>query len=133
MEFIQNLEVINTLAVLIGVPCLIGGLSMMFVDGKIQAVVKDMKANHALQHIGSIMMIVFGLLIVTSHNVWTDLTTCLISFFGWGMIIDGVIMQFNPKFYFSSRFFNKTTMKALPVLVVAIGAYLVLEGFGMMM
>ena len=59
-------------------------------------VMEDYGKNAALIFMGGLGALLFGFLIVLSHNVWTLNWTLIITLFGWGAIIKGTWLMLFP-------------------------------------
>lgn len=125
------MEVINLYAVLIGVPTLVVGLSLLADDKKYGNICRSFFASPALMHISGLLTLLIGMLIVMHHNVWTDVTTSLISFTGWACLVKGAWILLSPKTMKKLQLSNKD-VKVAALITVAIGAYLSIEGLGIL-
>lgn len=58
---------------------------------------QDFSNNIGLTYFSGMMALIIGLLIVTSHNIWTSDWRVLITLVGWLSILKGVIRMFAPE------------------------------------
>ena len=119
------------LAKLLGLYLLIV-ISAVFINRKnLERIVKDFSSNLALVYVSGFFNLLVGLLVVLSHNIWTNDWRVLITIIGWITFFKGVIRLFAPEKVTSlANKFNKTYfLNIICVIFFLIGLYLTYKGF----
>lgn len=92
--------------------------------------IQEYADNMALTYLGGLLAMVFGLLIVVSHNVWVADWRAIITVAGWLGLIKGIVLLLAPasigKYVEMARSPMTTVMF---VAVLAIGLYLSYVGY----
>ncbi len=120
------------LAKLLGPYCIIVAIGVLVNRKVYQRAMEDFFKNAALLYIGGILALLFGLLIVLTHNIWTANWAVLITIFGWSGIIKGVwiIIFPNTLVRLIEIYQKKPALLAVNLLLVlAIGAVLTFFGY----
>ncbi|MGB3864578.1 MAG: hypothetical protein WBA29_02985 [Xanthobacteraceae bacterium] len=120
------------IARLIGPLMVTVGLAVLFNRRNFTSMAEDFLANRGLMFLGGILVMLAGLAIVLTHNVWTADWRVLVTLFGWLMVIAGVIRIVEPPFlYAGARAFLRHP--AMPVVTgiiwLAIGVVFCLPGY----
>ncbi|MBN1913857.1 MAG: hypothetical protein JW788_05585 [Candidatus Omnitrophica bacterium] len=119
------------LAKVIG-PCFfIIGLGLLFNRGFYQKLMEDFSKNTAFLYLGGFFALIFGLLIVLSHNVWRGWQV-LITIFGWGGLIKGIwLIVFPDSVSGLMKIYHKNDSLLIfhAILVIIMGALLAFFGF----
>ena len=118
------------LAKVMGLFMLIMSLSMLVNFHKLPKLLKELAKNTALVFFSGFPAILLGLLIVLSHNVWTNDPRWIITLMGWLILIKGVLRISMPEKMagFVSRISPRAHFVML-LIVLLLGAYLALFGF----
>lgn len=118
------------LAKLMGLFMLIIALALLINFHKVPKLVKEFTKNHVLVFASGIPVLLLGLLVVLTHNVWVNDSRVIITIMGWLMILKGIvrlsmpeklaalISRISPRGYF-----------VLLLITLLLGAYLALFGF----
>lgn len=87
--------------------------------------------SHPVLYVAGCLSLIFGLLIVTSHNVWNPEWPVLITIFGWFLIIQGVGRLCFPEQWvgYHKQYQNKSGYWLLVWIAMLIGVYLIWEAF----
>jgi len=120
------------LAKLLGPYCIIVAIGVLVNRKVYQRAMEDFFKNAALLYIGGILALLFGLLIVLTHNIWTANWAVLITIFGWSGINKGVwiIIFPNTLVRLIEIYQKKPALLAVNLLLVlAIGAVLTFFGY----
>jgi hypothetical protein len=120
------------IARLIGPVMLIAGLAVLLNRQGFKSIAEEFLASRALMFLAGMMVMLAGLAIVLTHNVWTPDWRVLVTLFGWLLIIAGAIRIIEPPFlYTGARAFLRH--RAMPILTgtiwLAIGAVFCLLGY----
>lgn len=99
---------------------------------ELKKVLEDFERNRGLALFGGAMALLFGLLLVTSHNIWEWSFRGVITFFGWITLLKGLVYLFFPQTKINIA--RKILLtRFYPVLLGAfflLGAWLAATGFG---
>lgn len=98
----------------------------------LKKVLEDFERSRGLALFGGAVALLFGLFLVTSHNVWEWSFRGVITFFGWITLLKGLIYLFFPQ---NIRSIARKILwtRFYPVLLGAfflLGAWLAATGFG---
>jgi hypothetical protein len=121
------------LSKLVGLYCLLLGLSMLVHKDATVAAVNSLLANPGVLLLGGLMGITIGLAIVLGHNVWSGgAPAIIVTLFGWIALIKGVIVLFLPPQaaagYLAALHYEQL-LYLYSALMVILGAYLTYAGF----
>ena len=120
------------LAKLLGPYCIIVAIGVLLNRKTYYKVMEDFFKNAAVIYIGGILALLFGLLIVLTHNIWTANWAVLITIFGWLGIVKGacIIIFPNTLVKFTGIYQRKPALLVVNLLVVlVIGAVLTFFGY----
>lgn len=120
------------LAKLLGPYCVIVAVGILLNLKTYQKVLEDFFKNPGLIYLGGVMALLFGLLIVLFHNVWTADWTVIITIFGWIGIIKGALLFIAPNTL--SRWTEVYQKRTSPLvihlgIVLGIGVFLTVKGY----
>ncbi|MFK5957562.1 MAG: hypothetical protein QM495_01700 [Lutibacter sp.] len=81
--------------------------------------------------IGGILAVVFGLLILEYHTIWSDNWTVLITVIGWIALFKGILLLVFPKSFnrFKYLFKSKGFINFLTVFIILFGCLFIYFGF----
>jgi len=121
------------LSKLIGLYCLLVGLSMLAHKDATLAAVHSIVHNSGALLMGGWIALVVGLAIVLGHNIWLGgAAALLVTLFGWAALIKGIILLFLPPQgadrYFAALHYEQHFYQYAVVMAV-LGAYLTYAGF----
>ena len=114
---------------LLGIYMLVGGIALFTNKKMIEDWVQNVSKEPGFRMMGGMIALLFGLVIVLNHNMWTDFQTGFVSFFGWVAILKGVFIMIFPPFYEKAAGFVKGKIQIAGILWLVIGAYLTYIGF----
>ncbi len=120
------------IARLIGPLMITVGLAVLFNRRNFRSMAEDFLTNRGLMFLGGILVMLAGLAIVLTHNVWTADWRVLVTLFGWLMVIAGIIRIIEPPFLYAGA---RTLLRhpAMPVVTgviwLAIGVVFCLPGY----
>ena len=122
------------LSQLIGAFSLVMGLSMAVKRKMMMEIFHEVFATRALSYIMGVVMLLIGLLLVLTHNIWQGgPETMVITIVGWLVLLESL------SYLFFSRSFlrkyvrwlqDKAVYFAIAFAYLALGAYLTGVGFG---
>ena len=85
------------LAQLLGPVLLLLGVAYAFRINDFEKIIKDFMKDSGLIHVSVILMMLGGLAIILTHNVWVWSWPLIITILGWGVLLKGLIFAFAPK------------------------------------
>lgn len=110
---------------------IIVGLGLFINKGEmLKAAHEFVGANASFVFYGAVALI-FGLLVVFSHNIWDGTWRSIITLMGWLATVKGTMAILFPKVLkgTTSAFVNSKMTNVFGVLVIGIGVYLFLQVF----
>ena len=115
------------LAQIIGPYCIIVGVGVLANRGYYEKMIDGFLKNEALLYFGGIIALLFGLLIVLTHNVWVVGWPAVITIFGWLGLIKGAWLLVFPG---TVHKFMKSYQKNSSLLVVQL-VFVLIFGLGL--
>lgn len=115
------------LATVIGWYLIITSLFLLLRHKQVKAVMTDILANRGLFFILAVITLIFGLLMVASHNLWVMEWTVVVTILSWLVLISGLIRLFFPEIVIKKAHFYIIHSKkmTIPALVsIFIGLFL---------
>ncbi len=128
---IETLSTTQILAVFIGLYMVAAGIGLLTGRGSYATVIDDLRDNTALGYVTSVFVFVLGAVMVAVHNLWTDPLSIVVSLFGWGALIEGVLMlAIRRPFLGLVRVvpFTAATMVPCGIAAIVLGAVLLYAG-----
>ena len=120
------------LAQIIGPYCVIVGVGLLANRGAYEKVMGDFLKNEALVYFGGAMALLFGLLVVLTHNVWVMGWPAVITIFGWLGVIKGAWLLVFPNSVpgFIKVFQKNSVLLTFHIIIVClIGLGLTIYGY----
>ncbi|HVV41978.1 MAG TPA: hypothetical protein VHC94_13040 [Nitrobacter sp.] len=120
------------IARLIGPVMLVAGIAALLNRQGFRSMAEDFLASRGLMFLGGLMVMLGGLAIVLTHNVWTADWRVIVTLFGWLMVIAGALRVIEPPFLYSGAqaFLRHRTMPvAAGAIWLAIGIVFCLFGY----
>jgi len=116
---------------IIGVIYLSFGIGMLFNKEYYMKVFEYLLESTTYFIFGGFLAIVFGLLILEYHNIWSNNWTVIITILGWAALIKGVLLLAFPKSFnsFKPLFKSKGFIGFLTVFVILFGCVFSYFGF----
>jgi hypothetical protein len=121
----------TVLARLIGPYLVIVGIGLFANLGRYPKLIEDFFANAALVYLGGVIALIFGLLIVVFHPLWTWGWPVIITLFGWLALIKGTLLIVWPALpaRHAAFFARNPTRIVIPwAIMIAIGVFLTIKG-----
>ena len=119
------------LAKLIGVYLIIMSLFLFVRRDLLKTVASDLANNSALLAVTGALNLIFGLLIVFTHNIWEWNYKVLITLFGYLGVVAGLVRLFVPEWSKNMiRSMGDTAFVVYGVVFLVIGLFLAYIGFG---
>lgn len=88
----SSLSLTDFLALMFGLYLLAAGIGL-FLDGdEYHAMLEEFNENPALGYIGAILVFALGVVVVRLHNDWSSFMSGFVSFLGWAMLVEGVLL-----------------------------------------
>lgn len=120
------------LAQVLGVYMLVAGVSGLLYPDRMQRAMAEVKKSYIMPYFDGVLALIFGLLIVLTHNIWTGSAATIITLIGWVAIVEGLVMFLLPHdtiMKLAGRLSGKNVATGFSVLAVIIGGYLAYVGF----
>lgn len=119
------------IAKIIGLVYLSFGIGLTFNSNYYKKEIPKLLDNTAYLIFGGFMAIIFGVLIIESHNNWVKNWTVIITIIGWVALIKGIVLLAFPTFTskYKSLFNSNNLYKILGPLVLIFGLIFTYLGF----
>lgn len=120
------------IARLIGPVMIVAGLSVLLNRRGFRSMAEDFLASRGLMFLGGLMVMLGGLAIVLTHNVWVANWRVIVTLFGWLMVIAGAIRIIEPPFLFAGAqaFLRHRAMPTIAGIIwLALGIVFCLLGY----
>ena len=127
------MEISLFLAKIMGLFLIVDGLVALIRYKDLMPAVYELKNNKFTMVFMGLLVLVLGLLVTVSHNIWTGSAfQIVITIFGWAMVIKGLIISIMP-IEFVEKLIMKvnrpTYYKISGVVMILIGLWLSVAGF----
>lgn len=122
------------LAFVIGSYLLLVNLAYLLNRPYYRKFMSDCGGLDALIYMSGTVGIIFGLLILTCHNIWVRDWPVLITIVGWVSLLQGIGKLYFPEHIckYAKQLHGKSNYWVLSLVWMLIGIYLIYEGFLMM-
>lgn len=120
------------LSQVLGIYILVASLSALLYPKRLERAMKDFSKSYLFPYFDGALALIFGLLIVLTHNLWEGLAASLITLIGWLAVLEGFAMFLLPHesvIKIGERLCNRQTMTAWSVVGLLVGGYLAYAGF----
>jgi|SRR3989338_3045158 len=119
------------LARVMGLALIIGGMSLLFYYKDMKKVMSDLQNNYFLLYLFGFFIVVLGLILTLSHNVWEGNLQSTITFLNWIILILGILIMFLPKalLRFQIKGMDDRVYVLIGIISTLVGFYLALVGF----
>ena len=120
------------LAKTIGLYLVIVSAAFILKANELKPVALDMVRNSSLVMFSGILALIFGILIVVSHNIWVMDWRVIITLLGWLALLKGVMRLFFPEFAMSKMkkcVENNASYTMMMLITLFIGLVLLYFGF----
>lgn len=119
------------LAKVIGIYLLVIGLMLLIHPKRTKEAMVEIATSKALLTMNGIIVLILGLLIVTSHNQWHTVWQGVISIIGWIALINGVIRLLIPTWgeKMVSKVEGPTFFVISGIVMLILGIYLTYVGY----
>lgn len=121
------MTITQTIAMIIGVYMLAGGIGLLREGASYGNVLKEMRDSISLSFIGGIMTFAIGGSIVALHNDWSNPLAIAVSLVGWAALIEGgLILALRETFlgFVEKISFTPMVVRGFGILTLAFGAWL---------
>lgn len=95
------------------------GLSGLTMKQRWVRIVSEIRDSAALPYMSGIFIFAIGCVVIWFHNFWTDPLAIIVSLFGWGAMIEGLLFIVLPGPFLK---FSASFMKPGAVPVIAAGS-----------
>lgn len=125
------MDVSHFLAKVMGIYFFLAGLLLVFRHNYIREVVNDYFDSPALMMYGGAINLIFGLLVVLSHNVWEMNWQIIITLVGCLMLLKGIMHWFFPEAAssLSTKVAQGSAFVYLSIVIMLLGIYLTYIGY----
>ena len=119
------------LARVMGLALIIGGMSLLFYYKDMKKVMSDLQNNYFLLYLFGFFIVVLGLILTLSHNVWEGNLQSTITFLNWIILILGILIMFLPKalLRLQVKGLSEKIYVFIGIISILVGFYLALAGF----
>ncbi|MBX9620703.1 MAG: hypothetical protein K2X28_01500 [Alphaproteobacteria bacterium] len=120
------------LAKTIGLYLLIVSTAFMLKADEFKPMMLDMLKNQSIVSFSGILALIFGILIVVSHNIWVMDWRVIITILGWLTLLKGVMRLFYPEFVMKKAtkcVENKASYNIMMLITLFIGLVLLYFGY----
>jgi hypothetical protein len=120
------------IARLTGPVMIAAGLAVLLNRQSFHAMAEEFLASRALMFLGGLMVMLGGLAIVLTHNVWTSDWRVIVTLFGWLLVVAGALRIIEPPFLYTGAraFLRRPAMAMIAGLIwLAIGVIFSLLGY----
>lgn len=114
------------IAKVLGPYMIIMAIAMSLNAKRVKALLTD-KANVSFMLVSGMLAVVFGLMIVVTHNLWEANWKVIITVIGWLALIKGIVRLFFPEHTMksiSNMIRKKKAFHVTAFVILLIGAYL---------
>ena len=120
-----------SLAKAFGAYMVAGGLSLFIGQTRWAGVLDEFRQRPGLTYLAGIVVYALGVVIIMVHNNWGDALAGFISLFGWGAMIEGLIIIAAPSLLLdiAQPMMKPVLMKIFAVAVIILGILLLIAGF----
>lgn len=119
------------LAQVIGCYSVLVALAMLVHQVRFKKTMNEFVGSHPLIVLTGGLSIIFGLLIVVSHNIWVAMWPVLITIIGWLLLLQGILRILWPEHF--AKIVKDLTAKNGYLIIswvwLIVGAYLAWVGF----
>lgn len=118
-------------AKLVGLYCVLFSLAVLLNHHRFKKIFNDFLGDSAMVTFSGIVMTVFGLVLVISHNIWVADWPVLITLFGWFFLLQGIARLFILEQFTKNAkdLLSKTGFVVMMWVILLAGAYLTWVGF----
>jgi len=95
-----------------------GGLGLVLNRGWAMQILDDFERSPALAYLGGAIITMGGLALVLTHNIWSGWPEIMVTLFGWGAAIEGLILLVFPKALFGFARMLVLNGKIIPIFGV---------------
>ena len=119
------------LAKIMGVVFAVLGFAILFNLKFYKKAIEDFFKKPALMYITGFFLLIFGMLLILVHNVWTKDWTIIITIMAWGTFLKGLIIMLFPESMINmgKKMITKGWLTFGGVIVLLIGLCLICKGF----
>ncbi|NOR27476.1 MAG: hypothetical protein GQ540_02990 [Lutibacter sp.] len=116
---------------IIGVIYLSFGIGLLFNKKYYSKVLQELLESTTYLIFGGFLAIIFGLLILEYHNIWSNNWPVIITVVGWAALIKGILLLAFPTSFnsFKPLFKSKGVLNFLTVFVIFFGCIFSYFGF----
>lgn len=119
------------LAKLFGLYLFIVCLAVLYNRDLVPVLVRELGSTTSVPVFSGAILLILGLLVTLSHNVWSADWRVIITFLGWLTLLKGCLRLFLPQevLRWGARVASGPAHRILLVVFLVIGLYLVIVGF----
>lgn len=120
------------LAKLMGLYLVIISISVLINKNRMKSVIVELMKNSALQFLMGLNILIIGLLLIISHNIWVSSWPVIITIIAWAVFIKGVLNVTFPNLaqHMTKPFLQSQSIPYFAILInFLLGIYLCYYGF----
>lgn len=120
------------LAKLMGLYLVIISISVLINKNRMKSVIAELMKNSALQFVMGLNLLIIGLLLIISHNLWVSSWPIIITIIAWAVFIKGVLNVTFPNLAqrMTKPFLQSQSIPYFAILInFLLGIYLCYYGF----
>jgi uncharacterized membrane protein HdeD (DUF308 family) len=128
----QKMDISIFIAKTLGLYLLIVSIGTLLNASRVKKVLNDIIDNPSLLLLSGILALIFGILLVVSHNIWQPDWRVIITLVGWLALVKGIICICYPKLSIKiTRYFvkKKAANKISGIITLFLGIFLCYFGF----
>ncbi len=128
---IETLSTTQILAVFIGLYMVAAGIGLLTDRNGYATLIDDLRENAALGYVTGVFVFALGAAMVAVHNLWTGSLEIVVSLFGWGTLVEGVLLLAirRPSLSLAKVIpFTPATMVPYGIAAIVFGAVLLYAG-----
>jgi uncharacterized protein YjeT (DUF2065 family) len=120
------------LAQLLGIYMVVAGLSGLLYPVRAKRAMNEVTRSYVIPYFDGALALIFGLLIVLTHNVWNGTVETIVTLVGWLAVVEGLAMLLLPQESITSllkRFQSQSAITIWSGVALLVGGYLVYVSF----
>ena len=109
-------------------------ISLLLHRERYVAMIENFLENSIVWYVVSILVMMFGLIMVNAHNHWIFGWEVILTFFGWAALAKGVLLLIMPQqvVKLGIVFKNSKTLPVAGIVYLALGVFISLKGYGVL-
>ena len=88
----SSLNLTEYLGFMFGLYLVAAGIGLLLERDDYQVMLDEFYENPALGYISAVLVFALGVVVVRLHNDWSSFTAGFVSFIGWAMLVEGLLL-----------------------------------------